>query len=117
MKAMKSFVIEQILLFKNLVNGKLDNKTQLQEKSNEKYLTQEIRHVREENITKKSIIQTLMENQNNLLKRIKSIHGNHSEKFSAQHAQSDNFSPLNTTFKIVMLINVLRLTQGTSASL
>ena len=33
----------------------------------------------------------LMENQNNLLKRIKSIDGNHSEMFSTQHAQSENF--------------------------
>ena len=32
-----------------------------------------------------------MENQNNLLKRIKSIDGNHSKMFSTQHAQSDNF--------------------------
>ena len=30
-------------------------------------------------------------NQNNLLKRIKYIEGNHSELFSTQHAQSDNF--------------------------
>ena len=32
-----------------------------------------------------------MENQNNLLRRIKSIDENHSEMFSTQHAQSDNF--------------------------
>ena len=32
-----------------------------------------------------------MENQNNLLERIKSVEGNHSEMFSTQHAQSDNF--------------------------
>ena len=32
-----------------------------------------------------------MENQNNLLKRIKSIDENHSEMCSTQHAQSDNF--------------------------
>ena len=32
-----------------------------------------------------------MENQNNLLNRIKSIDGNHSEMFSTQHAQSNNF--------------------------
>ena len=32
-----------------------------------------------------------MENQNNLLKRVKSIDGNHSEMFSTQYAQSDNF--------------------------
>ena len=62
----------------------------MQEKSNEKYPTEEIRHLREEK-TKKCIIQTLMENQSNLPKRIKSIDGNHSEMFSMQHAQSDNF--------------------------
>ena len=33
-----------------------------------------------------------MENQNNLLNRIKSIDGNHSEMFSTQHAQSNNFT-------------------------
>ena len=32
-----------------------------------------------------------MQNQNNLLKRIKAIDGNHSKTFSAQHTQSDNF--------------------------
>ena len=48
MKAMKSFVIEQILLIKNSVNDDLGNNTQLQEKSNEKHLTEEIRHLREE---------------------------------------------------------------------
>ena len=32
-----------------------------------------------------------MENQNNLLNRIKSIDGKHSEMFSTQHAQSNNF--------------------------
>ena len=32
------------------------------------------------------MIQTLMENQNNLRKRIKSIYGNHSEIFSMQQA-------------------------------
>ena len=32
-----------------------------------------------------------MENQNNLLKRIKSIDENQSEMFSTQHTQSDNF--------------------------
>ena len=58
-----------------------------------------------------------MENQNNLLKRIKSIYGNHSEMFSMQHAQSNILSPLDTTLKIVVLVNVLRLTQGTSSSL
>ena len=74
---MKSFVIEQILLVKNSVNDKFGNNRQLQERSNEKYLTEEIRHLREENKTKNCIIQTLMENQNNLLKRIKSIDRNH----------------------------------------
>ena len=39
MKAMKPFVIEQILLVKNSVNNKLGNNTQLQKKSNKKYLT------------------------------------------------------------------------------
>ena len=91
MKAIKSFVIEQILLVKNSVNDKFDNNTQFQEKSNEKYLTKEIHHLREENKTKNCIIQTLMKNQNNLLKRIKSIDGNHAKMFSMQHAQSDNF--------------------------
>ena len=90
-KAMKFFVIEQILLVKNSVNDKPGSKTQLQEKSNEKCLIEEIRHLREENKTKNCIIQTLMENQINLLKSIKSIDGNHSEMFSTQHAQSDNF--------------------------
>ena len=52
MKAMKSFVIEQILLVENSVNDKFSNNTHLQEKSNEKYLTEEIRHLREENKTK-----------------------------------------------------------------
>ena len=52
MKWMKSFVLEQILLFKNSVNNKFSNNTQLQEKSNEKYLTEEIRHLREKNKTK-----------------------------------------------------------------
>ena len=33
-----------------------------------------------------------MENQNNLLNRIKSIYGNRSEMFSTQHAQSNNFT-------------------------
>ena len=91
MKAMKSFVIQQIFLVKNSVNNKLGNNTQFQEKSNEKYLTEEICHLREENKTKSCIIQTLKENQINLLKRIKSIDGNHSEMFSTQHAESDNF--------------------------
>ena len=57
---MKSFVIEQILLVKNSVNDKFGNNTQLEEKSNEKYLTEEIRQLREENKTKNCIIQTLM---------------------------------------------------------
>ena len=91
MKEMKSFVREQVLLIENSVNDKLGNNAQLQEKSNEKYLIEEIRHLREENKTKNCIIQTLMENQNNLLNRIKSIDGNHSEMFSTQHAQSNNF--------------------------
>ena len=57
---MKSFVIEQILLVKNSVNDKFGNNTQLEEKSNEKYLTEDIRQLREENKTKNCIIQTLM---------------------------------------------------------
>ena len=52
MKEMKSFVTEQILLIKNSVNDKLGNNAQLQEKSNQKYLIKEIRHLREENKTK-----------------------------------------------------------------
>ena len=56
---MKSSVPEQILLFKNSVNEKLSNNTQLPEKSNEKHLTQEIGHLREESKTKNCIIQTL----------------------------------------------------------
>ena len=51
MKTIKSFVLEQILLVKNSVN-KFGNNTQLQEKSNEKYLTEEILHLREKNKTK-----------------------------------------------------------------
>ena len=73
------------------MNDKFGNNTQLQEKSNEKYLTKKNLHLREENKTKNCITQTLMENQINLLKRIKSIDGNHIEMFSTQHAQSDNF--------------------------
>ena len=88
---MKSFVIEQILLVKNTVNDKLGNNAQLQEKPIEKYLTEEIRHSREENKTKNCIIQTLMKNQNNLLKHINSIDRSHSEMCSMQYAQSDNF--------------------------
>ena len=95
MKAMKSFVIEQILLIKNSVNDDLGNNTQLQEKSNKKCQTEEIRHLREESKIKNCIIRnciiTLMESQNNLLKRIKSIDENHLEMFSMHHAQSDNF--------------------------
>ena len=56
MKAMKRFVIEQILLVKNSVNNKLGNNTQLQKKSNKKsyrtyeswqkrYLTEVRRHL------------------------------------------------------------------------
>ena len=40
-----------------------------------------------------------MENQSNLLKRIKSIEGNHSEMFSMQQAQSDNFITPRRYFK------------------
>ena len=88
---MKFFVTEQILLIKNSVNDKFGNNTQLQDKSNEKYLTEEIFHLRVENTTKNCIIQTLMGNQNNLLKRFKSIDGNYSEMSSTQHAQSEKF--------------------------
>ena len=63
----------------------------MQEKSDGKHLTEDIRHLREESKTKNCIIQTLMENQNNLLKRIKSIDENQSEMFSTQHTQNDNF--------------------------
>ena len=63
----------------------------MQEKSNKKRLNEEIRHLREESKTKNCIIQKLMENQNNLLKRIKSVEENQLEMFSTQHAQSDNF--------------------------
>ena len=52
MKTIKSFVLEQILLVKNSVNNKFGNNTQLQEKSNQKYLTEEILHLREKNKTK-----------------------------------------------------------------
>ena len=52
MKEVKSFVTEQILLIKNSENDKLGNNAQLQEKSNQKYLIKEIRHLREENKTK-----------------------------------------------------------------
>ena len=77
----------------------MGNNAQLQEKSNKKYLIEEIRNLREENKTKNCIIQTLMETQNYLLKRIKSIDGKHSEMFSTQHAQSDNFITLRHYFK------------------
>ena len=70
----------------------------MQEKSNEKYPTEEIRHLREEK-TRNCITETLMENQSNLLKRIKSIDGNYSEMFSMQHAQSDNFITPRHYFK------------------
>ena len=62
MKAIKYFVLEQNLIFKNSVNNKCGNNTQLREKSSEKYLTEEIRHLRKESKTKNCIIQTLMEN-------------------------------------------------------
>ena len=90
MKVMKSFIIEQMLLVKNSVDDKYVNNTQLHEKPNEKCLTEEIYHLREENKTKNCIIQTLMENQNNLLKR-KFIDGNHSVMFSMLYVQSENF--------------------------
>ena len=90
MKVMKSFIIEQMLLVKNSVDDKYVNNTQLHEKPNEKYLTKEIYHLREENKTKNCIIQTLMENQNNLLKR-KFIDGNHSVMFFMLYVQSENF--------------------------
>ena len=96
------------------MNDKLSNNAQLEEKSNEKYLIEEIRHLREENKAKNCIIQTLVENQNNLLNGIKSIDGNHS-----QHTQSNNFTlktAPNITLNIVMLVKVLRLKQGTSSS-
>ena len=51
MKTIKSFVLQQILLVENLVNNKFGNNTQLQEKSNEKYLTGETLHLREKNKT------------------------------------------------------------------
>ena len=64
------------------MNYKFGNNKELQEKSNEKYLTEESHHLREENATKNCKIQTLMRNQNNLLKGIKYIDWNHSEIFS-----------------------------------
>ena len=64
----------------------------MHEKSKEKYLTEQIRrHLRQESKTKKFIVQTLIDFQNNLLKRIKSSDGSHSEILSMQYAQSDNF--------------------------
>ena len=112
---MKSFVTEHILLVKNSVNDKFSNNIQLQKKSNEKHLTGEIRHLIEKNKIKNCIIQTLMENQNSLLKRIESIDGNYSESFSTQHAQSDNFiTPRNNVKN--RFVKVLRLTQETSFS-
>ena len=116
MKEMKSFLREQILLIENSVNDKLGNNAQLQEKSNEKYIIEEIHHLREENKTKKCIIQTLMENQNNLLNRIKSTDGNHSEMFLRNMHKATILSPLDIILKIVMLIKVLRLRQETSSS-
>ena len=56
MKEIKFFVIEQILLVKNSVNDKHGNNTKLQEKSNENYLTEKIRYLREENKTKNCVI-------------------------------------------------------------
>ena len=55
------------------MNNKVGNNIQLQERSNEKYLTEKRRHLTEENARKNCITQTLMGNQNNLLKSIKSI--------------------------------------------
>ena len=112
---MKSFVTEHILLVKNSVNDKFSNNIQLQKKSNEKHLTGEIRHLIEKNKIKNCIIQTLMENQNSLLKRIESIDGNYSESFSTQHAQSDNFITPRHNVKN-RFVKVLRLTQETSFS-
>ena len=64
------------------------------------------------------IIQTLMENQNNLLKRIKSIDGNHSEMFSTQHTQSEKFFTTRNYIKNRdTRKSFTRLTQETSSSL
>ena len=105
-KAMKPFVIEQILLVKNSMN---DNNTQLQKKVKGKVSNRgnssSNRHLRKKNNTKNCRVQTLMENQNNLLKQFKPNDRNHSEMFPTQHTQ------------IVMLVKVLLLTQGTSPSL
>ena len=57
-----------------------------------------------------------MGNQNNLLKRIKSIDGNRSKMFSTQHAQSDNFITPRHYFKVMIHVKVLRLRQVTSSS-
>ena len=103
MKAMKSFVVEQILLVKKSVNDKLGNNTQLQEKSNEKYLTEEIHHLREENKAKNCIIQTPMENQNNLLKRINLLTETTQKCFLCSMHKTTILSPLETTLKIMML--------------
>ena len=88
------------------MNDKFDNNTQLHEKLNEKYLTEKIRHLREENKTKNCVIQTLMENETNLLKHVKFIDGNHSEMLSAQHTQNDNFIIPRHYIKIVTLVKV-----------
>ena len=57
-----------------------------------------------------------MENQKNLLKRIKSIDRKDSQIFSMQHAQNNNF--INSrNVKIEIFVKVLSLTQGTSCSL
>ena len=55
-----------------------------------------------------------MENQNNLLNRIKSIGGNHSKMFSRSMHKATILLPLDITLKNVMLIKVLRLRQETS---
>ena len=52
MNAINFFVIEQTLFVKNSVNDKFDNNTQLEEKSNKKYLTGRTHHLIEENKTK-----------------------------------------------------------------
>ena len=55
-----------------------------------------------------------MEFQNNLLKRVKFIDGNHSEMFSKQYAQSDNFITTRHYVKNRDARKVLRLTQEQS---
>ena len=52
MNAINFFVIEQTLFVKNSVNDKFDNNTQLEEKSNKKYLTGRTHLLIEENKTK-----------------------------------------------------------------